>query len=180
MNVSIDKASTRDAREMAEVQLSGLRVAYQGLLPEQLLGHSSIGTRAMHWQTWVQRRRALTYAARLDGNLAGFVAAHTAPREVESEESTEVTALFVAPLYWGKGIATALISRILREFPDDGDRAVVAWVLESNERAKRFYTARSFQPDGGTRIFAQRPEGPTHELRYRLTRTGRRHTVVPD
>jgi RimJ/RimL family protein N-acetyltransferase len=45
-----------------------------------------------------------------------------------------------------------------------GDRAVL-WVLEENERARRFYAGGGWVPDGETRVEAVNGE-PVSQLRY--------------
>jgi GNAT superfamily N-acetyltransferase len=83
--------------------------------------------------------------------------------------------LFVLPGEWGRGTGAALHDEavaLLRR------HAAIAhlWVLEANDRARRFYEARGWRDDGGR----SRSEFPPHpvELRYALrfvdgaTRTG--------
>ena len=41
---------------------------------------------------------------------------------------------------------------------------VVLWVLESNERARQFYTALGFRSNGATRVFLGRPDAPLLDL----------------
>ena len=40
------------------------------------------------------------------------------------------------------------------------------WVLERNERARRFYSALGFNPDGATRVEAVGTKYPLSEVRY--------------
>ena len=47
-----------------------------------------------------------------------------------------------------------------------GYTEVVLWVLESNERALRFYDSLGFRPDGETRVFLERSDESMLEVRY--------------
>jgi GNAT superfamily N-acetyltransferase len=73
--------------------------------------------------------------------------------------------LFVLPAEWGRGAGAALHDEALALLRRDGAIAHL-WVLEANERARRFYEARSWRDDGGR----SRSEFPPHplELRYSL------------
>jgi hypothetical protein len=44
--------------------------------------------------------------------------------------------------------------------------AAILWVLDTNERARRFYEAAGWRPDGGTKR-EDRPGGTLNEIRYR-------------
>jgi GNAT superfamily N-acetyltransferase len=73
--------------------------------------------------------------------------------------------LFVVPEEWGHGVAAALHDeavRLLREL-DAGARL---WVLEANERARRFYERNGWRPDGERSRSEFPPYPPT--LRYEL------------
>jgi GNAT superfamily N-acetyltransferase len=74
--------------------------------------------------------------------------------------------LFVVPTEWGRGGGAELHDEavlLLRS----GDASIAQlWVLEENERARRFYETRGWRDDGGR----SRSEFPPHpvELRYAL------------
>ena len=73
--------------------------------------------------------------------------------------------LFVLPAEWGRGAGAALHDEALALLRRDGAIAHL-WVLEANERARRFYEARGWRDDGGR----SRSEFSPHplELRYAL------------
>jgi GNAT superfamily N-acetyltransferase len=79
--------------------------------------------------------------------------------------------LFVLPAEWGRGAGAALHDEALALLRRDGAIAHL-WVLEANERARRFYEARGWRADGGR----SRSEFPPHplELRYALRLSERR------
>ena len=81
--------------------------------------------------------------------------------------------LFVLPSEWGRGAGAALHDEALASLRPHGPIAHL-WVLEANERARRFYEARGWRADGGR----SRSEFPPHpvELRYSL-RLGERRTA---
>jgi hypothetical protein len=46
----------------------------------------------------------------------------------------------------------------------------VLWVLGTNERARRFYEAAGWEPDGNTKV-EDRASGTLHEVRYQRSLT---------
>jgi GNAT superfamily N-acetyltransferase len=83
--------------------------------------------------------------------------------------------LFVLPAEWGRGAGAALHDEALALLGRHGPIAHL-WVLEANERARRFYEARGWRDDGGR----SRSDFPPHpvELRYAL-RLGERRRAPP-
>jgi GNAT superfamily N-acetyltransferase len=73
--------------------------------------------------------------------------------------------LFVLPAEWGRGAGAALHDEALALLGCHGAIAHL-WVLEANERARRFYEARGWRDDGG-RSRSDFPPNPV-ELRYAL------------
>ncbi len=82
----------------------------------------------------------------------------------------QVYAIYVDPTYWRVGIGRRLMERALAELRAAGLSDTTLWVRESNRRARRFYTACGWQPDGSakeTRIGGDSAAVTIAELRYR-------------
>ncbi|MEX2201253.1 MAG: GNAT family N-acetyltransferase [Dongiaceae bacterium] len=60
--------------------------------------------------------------------------------------------LHVLPAHWGGGIGGVLHDRAIVALAADGFASAIMWVLERNERARRFYERRGWQQTGGRRI----------------------------
>ena len=73
--------------------------------------------------------------------------------------------LFVVPAEWGRGAGAALHDEAVALLRRHGPKACL-WVLEENERARRFYKARGWRDDGA-RSRSEFPPYPV-ELRYAL------------
>lgn len=50
---------------------------------------------------------------------------------------------------WGTGIGRRLMTAALTSLVEAGFTRATLWVLDTNERARRFYEAGSWRPDGG-------------------------------
>jgi GNAT superfamily N-acetyltransferase len=60
--------------------------------------------------------------------------------------------LYVAPEWWGKGVADELHARALEVVRELGSAQIHLWVLEENARARRFYERRGWRENGQTRV----------------------------
>ncbi len=67
--------------------------------------------------------------------------------------------LYVLPDRWGSGAAQSLHDEAVERLRDRGFRSARLWVLERNDRARRFYERRGWRADGRTRVvpFPPRP-----------------------
>ena len=100
------------------------------------------------------------------GAAAGAARAGTV-RPVTARGRGEIASLYVLPTEWRRGTGRRLGERALAEARERGFAEVMVWVLETNSRARRFYEALGFRPDGESKIFLERPYASWRELRYR-------------
>ena len=77
----------------------------------------------------------------------------------------ELYAIYVLPSAWSTGAGRALLERAEERLADDYDEATL-WVLEDNPRARRFYEAAGWRPDG-TQKAEPRWDVSAPEVRYR-------------
>lgn len=173
MNVLIDKAGAGDAEAIAETHLAGLRASYGGLIPADVSGDQSLAARARHWRLWLRRSRAVTLVARVDGAVVGFCALHPNPDGDAAGAAAEVVAIFVRPSHWRLGLGRRLGARMMAEAASHGFSDLVLWVLEPNDRARRFYESLGFRSDGKERILSEEATGDVRDVHYRKS-------VAPD
>ena len=79
---------------------------------------------------------------------------------------SKIAAIYVEPSAWGSGAGKSLIAAAIEHAREHRFVMLTLWVLATNERAKRFYVAAGFQPDGAEKT-EERPGFTLHELRYR-------------
>lgn len=65
--------------------------------------------------------------------------------------------LYVAPEWWGKGVADQLHDRAFEIVKGSGAERCHLWVLEENARARRFYKRRGWRENGETRVVEYPP-----------------------
>jgi GNAT superfamily N-acetyltransferase len=156
-------------RSIAEVHVRSWQGAYRGLIPQQYLDGLDPAQRVPLWT-----RRASADPATggclvaADGaEVVGF--ADFGPcRDADQDPAKvgQVGAIYLLPRAWGTGCGRALMTAALDQLRADGYRQVTLWVLDTNDRARRFYAAAGFQPDGTEK--ADEIGGvQVRELRYR-------------
>ena len=103
------------------------------------------------------------------GGLLGF-ASYSPSRDSDADPGRvgEISAIYLLPSAWGKGIGKRLMDATLALMARAGFTQVTLWVLDSNVRARRFYEAGGWSADGGQKLDESRGF-PITQLRYRRT-----------
>jgi GNAT superfamily N-acetyltransferase len=122
------------ARLLAEIQAAASLAGLGHVYPPELYPFP-FATVEERWQTTTAR--VILHESRL-----GFAA-------VDGEW---FDALYVRPEAWGTGIAGELHDRAVAALRASGVARARLWVLEDNERARRFYGRRGWAADGTTRV----------------------------
>jgi len=68
--------------------------------------------------------------------------------------------LYVRPAWWSRGIGRGLHDAVLERLRRDGSTRCHLWVLEHNDRARRFYERLGWRENGDTRVVPY-PPNPT-------------------
>ena len=125
--------------------------------------------RADAWRRAVERaqtRPEHILVADNAGTVVGFVSAGPT-RDADGDAGIgEVYAIYVEPAVVGAGVGRRLFQEATDALRQDGCIEATLWVLEDNARARRFYAAAGWQPDGATKV-EERPGFHLREVRYR-------------
>ncbi len=165
-----------DAPALGRLHVATWREAYRGLLPDAFLdGLDPLDREAMHRQALRQGPEAgrETLVVEAAGGLTGFALAGPARDRDLPPGTHEVYAVYLRQASWGTGVGRALFDRA--RWPG-GEAGAVVWVLEANARARRFYAAAGFAPDGARKAEAVGGAPQVH-LRYRRPGPGPDHPV---
>lgn len=164
---TIRLATVEDAWPIAEVNIRSWQSAYQGLLPEIYLRDLSLEGRAARWQRILadSANQGNVLVLVEEDSLLGF----TAVDRIRGE----LCAIYLDPARWGEGLGRLLHDTALDTLREAGHREATLWVLDTNERAQRFYSAAGWKPDGATKSDTMPDEDVTlSEVRYRIDLTG--------
>ena len=162
-------AKVEDAFGIAFVHVRSWQVAYRGHMPDQFLDGLDVGKRANMWRELTQDPDKIIFVAEdQKANIVGFSALGPS-RDADAKPVTaEVSALYVHPEKWQKGIGRALLSASLEQVRKREFDQITLWVLEANQRARSFYESFGFMPDGTTKDDDHWKTFSVRELRYRL------------
>jgi ribosomal protein S18 acetylase RimI-like enzyme len=100
------------------------------------------------------------------GSVVGFADVQPSRDDDADETTGEVPMIYALPEAWGTGVGRELMTTAVGALRDAGFRSATLWVLDSNERARRFYDRAGFAPDGATKSDTM-AGAPITEVRYR-------------
>jgi L-amino acid N-acyltransferase YncA len=158
-----------DASSIADVHVRSWQVAYRGLVDQGFLDRLS---QAEHLSMWQHRFEAAdpdlhVLVAEAGGGVVGF-SSFGPSRDADAGVSTAaIYAIYLAPEWFGTGAGRKLLAGTMDAFSGLGFRESTLWVLELNDRARRFYELAGWRWDGARSVHAD--AGLTEPiLRYRL------------
>jgi GNAT superfamily N-acetyltransferase len=159
VTVQLRTATDTDFAAVGDLHYRSRGAAYAGLVSPTALTFGDAGALGEWWAErwrWEKDTHRLTVAVE-DDTVIGFSYVGPSPAAGVSE----LYAIHVDPDRIGTGVGRMLMTDALKHV---GSRAVL-WVLEGNDRARRFYEKGGWVADGETR---QAPMGGemTHQVRY--------------
>ncbi len=161
----------RDAEQIARAKNDSWRVGYRGRLPDAVLDGLDDARSTAQWVEWLRdgyenagvpgEVRVTTDAARQVVGVSVFGADRDAP---DDASRGELWVLYVAPSHWGHGYGCGLLRDAEETLVAAGRGDLALWVLQGNDRARRFYERAGWRDDDGMKPFGD--SGLT-EVRYR-------------
>jgi L-amino acid N-acyltransferase YncA len=113
----VRKANAEDASGIALVHMRLWQVAYRGHMPDEFLDSLDAEKRTNMWRELTQNPDKMVFVAEdSENNVVGFSALGPS-RDPDADPNTaEVSAIYVHPEKWEKGIGRALLSASLVKF----------------------------------------------------------------
>src|SRR4030095_12144759 len=134
--VEVRKATAQDAFAIAFVHVRSWQAAYRGHMPDEFLDGLDVEKRANMWRKLAQDpAKIILVAEDQNANIAGFAALGPSRDPNADPTTAEVSAIYVHPDQWAKGIGRALLSASLNEIRKREFDQITLWVLEANKRA---------------------------------------------
>jgi ribosomal protein S18 acetylase RimI-like enzyme len=167
---AVRRARPADARAIAEVGVAGWRAAYRDILPADFLDAMRVDAREVAWREMLRGGGddgAPAWVAEQGGRVVGYVSSGPPRDDDVPLPAAEIYAIYVLAEAWRTGIGRSLLTTAIAHWLAGGTTTVVLWVFEDNARARSFYGAMGWQPDGGRQELTI---GGTSaiEVRYRL------------
>ena len=170
--MDVRPATALDLDALAEVHVRSWQETYYGQVPQDYLDSLSVEQRRRAWTDIYNDAgndaggRAAILVLVDDAVVVGF--AHVCPsRDAGAPDGVgEVTSIYLRRSHWGCGGGRELMAGARRALAELGFLEATLWVLESNERARRFYAADGWRFDG-TEKHAPIGGAQVKEVRYR-------------
>jgi ribosomal protein S18 acetylase RimI-like enzyme len=169
---SIRPAVPEDADEVERLRVAGWQTAYRGILPDDYLDSMRVDgerrRRHMAEDTPAAARAVVveSVAVQASAIVGWVVGGRCRDADRPGPQHGEIYAIYVLPEWWGHGAGRLLMAHAVRALAGAGCRDITLWVLEDNQRARRFYEATGFHADGSRQLLDL--GGPVAEVRYRL------------
>jgi GNAT superfamily N-acetyltransferase len=122
-----------DLERIGWVHSRSRQAAYAGLVPDDALGQVTPEAQTEVWRERMSFGTSTAFVAEHDGVVVGFVSL------LGTEAGTELNAIHLAPEVVGTGLGSALMQAATEHARTRGDGSLHLFVLEGNERARRFY-----------------------------------------
>jgi ribosomal protein S18 acetylase RimI-like enzyme len=174
--ISYRTAGPADADAIAFVHVETWKLAYRGQVPDDYLDGLSVDERAGRWrQLFAETSPPAEVLVAEEDAVVGF-ASIVASRDEDAGAATgEVAAVYLLPTHWDRGIGRELLLLAVGRLAAAGFETATLWVLASNARARRFYEAAGWSPDG-TEQLTRIGGVDLPELRYRTLLANERTT----
>jgi RimJ/RimL family protein N-acetyltransferase len=168
---TIRRATMADAAQIAEAHVRSWQSAYRGLIPQDYLDGLDPANRTAMWArilASVNWRASGVLVAEMGSAVAGFISFGPTRDDDDNGHRLigEIMAIYVAPPAWGNGVGRELMTAALDRLAAVGYVDTTLWVLKTNLKARRFYEAAGFMPDGQAKEDKSRGFA-LHEVRYR-------------
>ncbi len=138
-------ATVRDAKAIAEIQVTSARAAYKGLVPDEELNVLSVDKREQFWRDAIQFMEPQVHVVTAGETLVGFVGFDRSRDKGTPSTTGEIWAIYVDPAHWDKGAGVALWDAANDGLKEEGCTKVTIWVPVRNERGLRFHEMAGFK-----------------------------------
>jgi ribosomal protein S18 acetylase RimI-like enzyme len=168
----VREATTRDARQIAQLHIASWQATYTNELPSDFLARQDPVAHAAGWLRQIEGG-VLVQVGEENGNLVGFVACGPGRDGLSFRDGEwEIYNLHVAFSRQGQGIGSAMFENAVRLAREHGARSLILWVVRTNTPARAFYERKGMRHDGGEREHSVGPGHVLHEVRYRMRLSG--------
>ena len=133
-----------DRLAVSRVYEESWKHAYRGIIPQDYLDSIPEG----RWAANIDCPGWKTLVCVDSGQIVG-ASSFCSSRLAEFAGWGEIVSLYLLPAHMGKGYGKALLEAAVRELNRMGYASLFLWVLEENQRARRFYERAGFAPSGG-------------------------------
>jgi len=160
-------AAVEDALGIARVSVAAWQAAYPGLMAASYLAGLDAEAAVSRFEQGFRAYPSVLVLEQ-DGDIVGF-SWYGASRDADAGPKTgEVMAINLHPSWWRRGLGRDLLRDTQQRLTARGFSEATLWVLHGNARARQFYEAQGWRPDGAEQHDDKLTGFPLHEVRYRV------------
>ncbi|WP_327277647.1 GNAT family N-acetyltransferase [Streptomyces sp. NBC_01224] len=164
--MQIRQAWPDGASAVAGVYVRSWQVAFAGLVPQHYLDAMDQSREDSGWKTRIVATQWPTSGVLVAETEVGIVGFAGFSPSQETPAVAEIGTLYAMPEVWGTGIGKQLMLATLTTLGQADYTQATLWVLEDNERARRFYEAAGWRADGAA-VEDTTGGAALNKLRYR-------------
>jgi GNAT superfamily N-acetyltransferase len=142
----IREARADEAEALAEIQRDACLTAFAHIFPPDLYPFPMDEVRE-RWTTALADPDVSVLVADVDARPVGLA----------GYRSEWLDGLYVVPDVWARGVGRELHDHVLARLRELGSARCHLWVLEANDRARRFYERHGWRENGETRVVPSPP-----------------------
>ncbi len=139
----IREATQVDAAAIARLHLDNWRIAYRGIVPDDLLEAITVESRQRHWDGVLAEPDGaeFVYVAEDEGGQIIGIASGGPELGGDPYYRGELYVLHVRPDAQGQGVGRALMRAVAERLAADDIITLLVWMLRENHPARHFYAA---------------------------------------
>jgi len=148
--IDVRVATLTDASAIGEVHVLAWQTAYRRMMPDEYLDGLLIEERVAMWSASLGRDdpSQVTLVVTEDDAVVGFAAVGPGRGLEPPEVAGELYAINLHPARWREGLGSRLLEAAVTALADLGHDSAMLWVVDANERARRFYERHGWTAEG--------------------------------
>ena len=146
--LEIRYANIKDARTLGEIHSKSWKVAYKGIVPDEILKNITVEKRQVYFEKALTENWEEDAIIFKDNDAVGLICIGKCRDADKTDAFGEIWGIYLLPEYWNMGIGYELINWGVNELKKRNYSKVTLWVLEENTNARNFYEKVGFKHDG--------------------------------
>lgn len=153
-----------DVPEVASLHAAAWKVAFRGILSDELLDDFGGYELEEGWKEILKRTNRINLLFEQQGKVAGLIAFQEYP---DTNTEGEIIGIYVSPESWRKGIGSKLIRKAVERMKEAGFTDLYLWTMTQNQISNRFYLKEGFEKTDETKTSIRSGES-FEETKYKL------------
>ena len=165
MEIYIRYANKDDADTIALINSKSFQQTFRGIIPEDFL-EERFSYERLKERLYKELNEGTTISCIMykDDIPVGMLTFAQDDYKERDNSEIDLWRIYLLPEYWGQNLGKEFIDWGIKELTRKGYEKVALWVVEENERARKFYEKVCFAHDGEIRII--NPGREIKEYRY--------------